>query len=63
VLLQQHGATVCALAADAFLIRKLGTAGELQRLYNQLEGPYLLDYCQSSMVAPEMLLRVEKTCY
>lgn len=63
VLLQKHGATVCGLAEDAILIRKIGTESDLKTLYNQLEGPYLLDFCQGSVVAPEMLLRAEKICY
>jgi acetolactate synthase-1/3 small subunit len=60
ILIQKHGATVCGLAEDAFLIRKIGTENDLKSLYNQLEGPYLLDFCQSSVVAPEILLRAEK---
>ncbi len=52
LLLQKHGATVCGLAEDAFLVRKIGTESDLKTLYNQLEGPYLLDFCQSSVVAP-----------
>jgi len=59
-LLEKHGAAVCGLSEDAFLIRKIGTESDLKTLYNQLEGPHLLDFCQSSIVAPEMLLRAGK---
>jgi acetolactate synthase-1/3 small subunit len=60
VLLQKHGATLCGMGGDTFLVRKIGTENDLRQLYNQLDGPQLLDFCQSSLVAPEILLRAGK---
>lgn len=58
-LVQRYGAVVSSISEDALVIRKFGSDRNLQELYSQLDGPYLLGFCKSGLIAEESLLSIE----
>lgn len=58
-LVQKYGAVVSSISEDALVIRKFGSDRNLQEFYGQLDGPYLLGFCKSGLIAEESLLSME----
>ena len=57
---QKYGAVVSSMSDDAVVLRKFGSDRNLQELYGQLDGPHLLGFCKSGLIAEESLLSVEQ---
>jgi acetolactate synthase-1/3 small subunit len=55
-ILQKYGAAVSSLGKKSLVIRKTGSDHDLEELYSQLEGPYLLGFCQSWLIAEDSLM-------
>lgn len=58
--LAQNQAVVTALLEDSLVIRKTGTAAGLKQLYDQLDGTYLISYCESGLIAEQSLLQLDE---
>ena len=58
-LVQKYGAVVSSISEEALVIRKFGSDRNLQELYSQLDGPHLLGFCKSGLIAEESLLSME----
>ncbi|SDE84756.1 acetolactate synthase, small subunit [Mucilaginibacter pineti] len=56
LLLQKHGATLSGMGKSSFLVQKTGSDRDLTALYEELEGPHLLAFCKSTLMAPETLV-------
>jgi acetolactate synthase small subunit len=54
--LQKHQAIIVKWYDDAFLVAKYGTDVSVRHLYNELEGPYLLGFSQSGLIAENKLI-------
>ncbi|MEP6613593.1 MAG: hypothetical protein ABJA76_16950 [Mucilaginibacter sp.] len=59
-LVQKYGAVVSSMSDDALVLRKFGSDRNLQEFYGQLDGPHLLGFCKSGLIAEESLLSVEE---
>jgi len=57
-VLQKHGATLSGMGESSFLVQKTGTDHDLAELYESLEGPYLLAFCKSTLMAPETIVAI-----
>ncbi|RKR82090.1 hypothetical protein BDD43_2257 [Mucilaginibacter gracilis] len=49
--LQRHGATVATCFNDEVVVQRIGRDEDLQRLYNELEGPCLKRFSKSAAIA------------
>lgn len=58
-LLQKYGAVISSLCDDTLVIRYSGSDDALQELYSRLEGPNLLAFCKSGLIAEESLFPIE----
>lgn len=58
-LVQKYGAMVSSISEDALVIRKFGSDRNLRELYSQLDGPYLLGFCKSGLIAEESLVPID----
>jgi acetolactate synthase-1/3 small subunit len=56
LLLQKYGATLSGMGQASFLVQKTGSDQDLRALYEALEGPHLLAFCKSTLMAPETLV-------
>ena len=56
LLLQKHGDCIVNLYPDAILVNKLGCDADIRNLYNQLEGPHLLGFIQTGLIADTKLI-------
>jgi len=59
-LVQKYGAVVSSIGEDALVLRKFGSDRNLQELYGQLDGPHLLGFCKSGLIAEESLLSIDQ---
>jgi acetolactate synthase-1/3 small subunit len=59
-LLQKHGASIIELLTDSFIIQKTGSAIDINTLYNQLEGEYLLGFCTSGLLFTKSLFQINE---
>jgi acetolactate synthase small subunit len=51
----RYGASFSAIGNDSIVVRKTGTDNDLYELYEQLDGPHLLGFCKSCLVAEEYI--------
>ncbi|MDO3644859.1 ACT domain-containing protein [Mucilaginibacter sp. L3T2-6] len=54
-VLQKYGAVISRLSKDEVVIRKTGSDRDLFELYGKLDGPHLLGFCKSGLIAEESL--------
>jgi len=54
-VLQKYGAVISSLGKDEVVIRKTGSDRDLLELYGKLDGPHLLGFCKSGLIAEESL--------
>ena len=59
-LLNKHGANLCSLGKDTFVINKTGSDKDLAELYAKLEGPHLLGFCKSGLIMDDSLVPFEE---
>lgn len=57
--LQKYGAVISSLGKDEVVIRKTGSDHDLLELYGKLDGPHLLGFCKSGLIAEESLALLE----
>jgi hypothetical protein len=55
------GAQIQNLQADTVLIGKSGSEALIRQLYNALEGPYLLGFSQTGLIADSNLIAGEQS--
>ena len=55
-VISRHHAQIINLNADSVVISKSGSDTAIRNLYNDLEGPYLLGFSQSGLIADSMLI-------
>lgn len=58
-VLQKYGAVISSLGKDDLVIRKTGSDRDLSELYGKLDGPHLLGFCKSGLIAEESLALLE----
>jgi len=54
-LMQKYGACLSSLNGDILVIMKTGSDADLQDFYGKLEGPGLLGFCKTALIADEAL--------
>lgn len=54
-VLQKYGAVISSLGKNDVVIRKIGSDRDLLELYGKLDGPHLLGFCKSGLIAEESL--------
>jgi hypothetical protein len=57
--MQKYGASICSFGEVSIVITKTGSDIDLQGLYNLLEGPELLGFCKSALIADDAPLSNE----
>ncbi|HEY8929558.1 MAG TPA: acetolactate synthase small subunit [Mucilaginibacter sp.] len=55
-VLQKHGACIVKVTERAILVSKSGFEADILHLYRQLEGPYLLGFIQTGLIADSYLI-------
>jgi acetolactate synthase small subunit len=58
-VLQKYGAVISSLGNDSLVIRKTGSDRDLLELYSKLDGPHLLGFCKSGLIAEESLVGLD----
>lgn len=56
LILQKYGASIVNLYPEAVLVSKSGCDADILNLYNQLEGPHLLGFIQTGLIADTVLI-------
>ena len=59
-VLQKHSAVIVNWYADAFLVAKYGSDAAIRNLYNELDGPHLLGFSQTGLIADSKLMDSEE---
>jgi len=59
MVISRHDAQIVNLYPDAILIGKSGSEAAIRALYNALEGPHLLGFSQTGLIADSSLIRHE----
>ena len=54
--IQNYGAVIVNIYTDALLVSKYGTEVAIRQFYNELEGPHLLGFSQTGLIADSMLI-------
>jgi acetolactate synthase small subunit len=54
--LQKYGAQIVNIYPDAILVSKYGSDTAIRVLYNELEGPHLLGFSQTGLIADSTLI-------
>ncbi|ASU35888.1 hypothetical protein [Mucilaginibacter xinganensis] len=54
-VLQKYGAVISSMGNGCIIIRKTGSDRDLREFYEKLEGPHLLGFCKSGLIAEESL--------
>jgi len=57
--LQKYGATITEMQSDALIVQKIGTDQDLDELYQQLDGEFLISYCKSGLVIPQSMIALD----
>jgi acetolactate synthase small subunit len=60
LLIGKYGAALSSMGDKTFVIAKTGSDNDLAELYGKLEGPHLLGFCKSGLIAEESLLPFEE---
>lgn len=55
MLMQKYGASLSTIGEKSLVISKTGSDNDLLELYTQLEGPELIGFCKSALVADDAL--------
>jgi len=55
-LLEKYSAVIVNTSADGVLVAKYGTDMAIRTLYNELEGPHMLGFSQSGLIADSRLI-------
>jgi acetolactate synthase small subunit len=56
IALSKYDATIIKFYPEALLIAKYGTDATILKLYNDLEGPHLLGFSQTGLIADSLLI-------
>jgi len=59
VRLQKYGLVITEMLDDVFVVQKTGPEHDLDELYRQLDGVYLVGYCKSALVVPHSIRAVD----
>jgi acetolactate synthase small subunit len=54
--LQKHSAVIVNVYSDAVMVTKYGCDAAIRNLYNELEGPHLLGFSQTGLIADSSLI-------
>jgi len=54
--IQKSGAVIANIYPKAFLVAKYGSDADIRALYNELEGPHLLGFSQTGLIADSKLI-------
>jgi len=54
--IQKYGAVIVNIYADGLLVSKYGSEVAIRQLYNELEGPHLLGFSQTGLIADSALI-------
>jgi acetolactate synthase small subunit len=54
--IQKYGAVIVNIYPEALLVSKYGTEIAIRQLYNELEGPHLLGFSQTGLIADSVLI-------
>jgi acetolactate synthase small subunit len=57
--LQKYGLVITEMLDDVFVVQKTGAEHDLDELYRQLDGAYLVSYCKSALVVPQSMMAVD----
>ena len=61
LVLQKYGAGIVNLYPEAVLVSKSGCDADILNLYNQLEGPHLLGFIQTGLIADTVLISEDQS--
>jgi len=57
--LQKYGAAITEIYDDSFIVQKIGSDRDLDELYHQLDGEFLISYCKSGLVVSQSLIPLD----